>query len=270
MPYNYGTQDWTHEEDPEDIWSYGLVGKGGAGGSMTVPGTSTQPTGTQYNYGTQAGANWSLDKYSPYQTTGTKAKSLDITQTGQTFKRRQIGQISTPIVPSVAKPTMGTVAPLVALTVDEDRISSIARDVADPYLRKIGRTTKQELGKHYENRMIGAVNRRNIMAGLGDSLASILTASRQQGRTEEATERQIKYDVARTNYQAAVQRANTIYQSAWDDYTRQFGQKAVGVFAGDEGEYIYPETSIGARATTQSNVRTGLAPTQTRRFSPMI
>ena len=199
----------------------------------------------------------------PYvQKTQPATTSPGITQTGQPLQ--PVGKTSTMIsswiTPKTPAPTMEPVSPLVAPKVDEARISSIARDVADPYLRKLRSTTKEQLSKHYDNIMVASMNRRNILAGMGDSLASVLTSSRREGRAQETSERQMQYNVDFANKQIEVNRKNQVYQAAWNVYEKLFTQQVVTT-----DKYLY-----STEETSPTGSSLAMNPTQTKSYAPML
>lgn len=156
--------------------------------------------------------------------------------TGPSYPINPIGStaITTPIIPQISTPTMGELPNLIIPEIDEKRISELTRKLSDPAIRSLSRTTRQALMRHYENPNVAKMISRETLAGYGESLAKALSSAGLRARGEEREERQIKTTKALTEYQAQVNRQNTVYAAAWNNYMAQFGRTT-------STQYIYPQ-----------------------------
>ena len=168
------------------------------------------------------------------------ASTSRITTTGQPLPINPMGSVSTStrITPSGPQPTMGELPELIIPKIDEAQISGLTRKLADPAIRSLSRTAKIALMKHYDNPNVAKMVAREALAGYGQSLASALSSAGTQARGEERENRQIETSKAMTEYQAKINRQNTVYEAAWNNYMAQYGTKT-------STQYIYPKTESG-------------------------
>jgi len=170
----------------------------------------------------------------------TNASTSSIATTGQPIQINPMGSVSTStrITPTGAQPTIGEMPELIIPQIDEAQISSLTRKLADPSIRALSRTARIALMKHYDNPNVAKMVARETLAGYGQSLSSALSSAGIQARGEERENRQIATTKAMTEYQAKINRQNTTYEAAWNNYMAQYGTQT-------STQYIYPKPESG-------------------------
>jgi len=184
---------------------------------------------------------WKLGNQYSFDNQQAKATTSEsITTTGKPLQTQPLGTVSTStrIVPSGAQPTIGEMPELIIPEIDQAEISSLTRKLADPSIRALSRTARIALMKHYDNPNVAKMVARETLAGYGQSLASALSSSGIQARGEERENRQIETTKAMTEYQAKINRQNTVYEAAWNNYMAQYGTQTTT-------QYIYPKSETG-------------------------
>jgi hypothetical protein len=158
--------------------------------------------------------------------TATKAAARPIAAQIQPLK---IGGYTTSTTTNVAPegpaPAYGDIPAFAAPTWNEREVNRMAQEKAAPGVRKLRTAVQQAQSRSYENPNVGRMTLRDALAGYGLGMEGVMAGAQSSARGEYGQKYQIDYNAQAATYSAQRAAQAAIFQSAWQNYLKQFTTK---------------------------------------------
>ena len=107
---------------------------------------------------------------------------------------------------------------------DRRRVKSLTQQQAAPETRRLRQAVQQAMASQYENPASRAMSLREALAGYGLGLEGVMRGAHQRAAQEYNQEYGRQWQESQINFQTGIQEQQALFQSALQDYFKQYKQ----------------------------------------------